>query len=116
VPPSERPNQGNSPGWSLQSVPAPDRGVVVLASGEFDIAAVPDLRRAVSAAGKAQPKPARVVLDLSRVTFLDAAMLNTLVAERRKLQSAGGDLEVVGVTKWSMRVIEICGLRDTLGL
>jgi anti-anti-sigma factor len=116
MPQGQRSDQGDPPGWSLQSVPALDRGMVVLASGEFDIAAVPDLRRAVAAAGKAQPKPARVVLDLSRVTFLDAAMLDTLVAERRKLQSAGGDLAVVGVTKWSMRIIEICGLRDTLGL
>ena len=116
MPRSQRPEQGNSPGWSLQSVPAPDRGVVVLASGEFDIAAVPDLLRAIAAAGKAQPKRARVVLDVSRVTFLDAAMLNALVGERRRLQSAGGDLAVVGVTKWSMRIIEICGLRATLGL
>ena len=90
--------------------------MVVLASGEFDIAAVSDLRRVIAAAGKAQSKPARVVVDLSRVTFLDAAMLNTLVTERDRLQSAGGDLAVVGVTKWAMRIIDICGLRTTLGL
>ena len=116
MPRGQSPDQGNSPGWSLQSAPALDRGVVVSASGEFDIAAVPDLRRVIAAAGKAQSTPARVVVDLSRVTFLDAAMLNTLVAERGRLRSAGGDLEVVGVTKWAMRIIDICGLRTTLGL
>jgi anti-anti-sigma factor len=116
VPPRQRPGQGKSPGWSLEPVPALDRGVVVLASGEFDIAAVGDVRRVIAAAAKSQPRPARVVIDLSRVTFLDAAMLNTLVGERTKLVKAGGDLVLVGVSSWSLRVIEICGLRETLGL
>jgi anti-anti-sigma factor len=116
VPSRQRPAPENSPGWSLNTVPALDRGAVVLASGEFDIAAVADVRRVVTNSAKAQPRPARVAIDLSRVTFLDAAMLNTLVSERRKLQAAGGELVLVGVTKWAMRVIEICGLRATLGL
>jgi anti-anti-sigma factor len=116
VPPRQRPDQGKPPGWTLETVPALDRGIVILASGEFDIAAVSDVRRVVARATKAQPRPPRVVVDLSRVTFLDAAMLNTLVGERRKLLGVGGDLLVVGVSAWSMRIIEICGLRQTLGL
>jgi anti-anti-sigma factor len=116
VPPRQRPEQGNSPGWSLQIVPALDRGVVVLASGEFDFAAMPDLRRAIADGAKAQARPARVFVDLSRVTFLDAAMLNTLVAERLALRAGGGELAVVGVTPWCLRVFDICGLRETLGL
>jgi anti-anti-sigma factor len=116
VPPRQRRGQGEPPGWSLEQVPALDRGVVVLASGEFDIASVSDVRRVITSAAKSQPRHARVVIDLSRVTFLDAAMLNTLVGERRKLVGMGGDLVVVGVTPWSMRIIEICGLRQTLGL
>jgi anti-sigma B factor antagonist len=116
VPPRQRPAQGKPPGWSLQPVPAPDRGVVILASGEFDIAAVSDVRRVIASATKSQPRPPRVVIDLSRVTFLDAAMLNTLVGERRKLVAAGGEFVLVGLTTWTMRIIEICGLRQTLGL
>ncbi|MCW2547017.1 MAG: anti-sigma factor antagonist [Mycobacterium sp.] len=116
MPPRQRPDQGKPPGWSLEQVPALDRGVVVLASGEFDIASVSDVRRVIASAAKSQPRPARVVIDLSRVTFLDAAMLNTLVGERRRLVGVGGDLVLVGVTTWSMRIIEICGLRQTLGL
>jgi anti-anti-sigma factor len=112
----QRPDQGRPPGWSLQQVPSPDYGVVVLASGEFDIAAVGDVHRVIASAAGVQPTRPRVAIDLSRVSFLDAAMLNTLVTERRSLQAAGGDLVVVGVTAWSMRIIEICGLRQTLGL
>lgn len=116
MPRRQSPDQGKSAGWSLESVPALDRGVVVLAAGEFDIAAVDDVRRVIAAAAKSQPRPPRVAMDLSRVTFLDAAMLNTLVGERRKLLSTGGELALVGLTKWSLRVIDICGLRQTLGL
>lgn len=89
---------------------------MILASGEFDIAAVGDVHRVIASAASAQGPRPRVSIDLSRVDFLDAAMLNALVAERRSLQAAGGDLVIVGVTNWSMRVIDICGLRETLGL
>jgi anti-sigma B factor antagonist len=116
VSPRERPDRGRVPLWSLTPVPAPDRGVVILAEGEFDIAAVPDVHRTIRRAAGTQPPPARVVIDLSRVTFLDAAMLNALVSERQHLLSADGDLVVTGVTNWSMRIINICGLRKTLGL
>ncbi len=114
--PRERSHPERAPLWSLQPVPAPDRGVVILAAGEFDIAAVSDVQQAISDAAGAQPTRPRVVIDLSRVTFLDAAMLNVLVAERQALLRAQGDLIVTGVSNWSMRIITICGLRKTLGL
>ncbi len=89
---------------------------VVRASGEFDMAAVSDVHRVIGHAAGRSGRPPRVVLDLSGVTFLDAAMLGALVTERRTLQGVGGDLTLSGVTKWSMRIMEICGLRETLGL
>ncbi len=56
------------------------------------------------------------MIDLSQVTFLDAAMLGALVTERQALRAAGGDLLLTGVSRWVMRIIEICGLRETLGI
>jgi anti-anti-sigma factor len=116
LPSRQRSDPGVSPGWSLHAEPLPGGGILVLAAGEFDIAAVPDVHRVISQSALAQVPPARVVIDLSAVSFLDAAMLSALVTERRALLGAGGDLHVRGVTEWSLRIIDICGLRETLGL
>lgn len=89
---------------------------VVRASGEFDLASVDDVHRVIGRAAAELSAPATVVVDLSAVTFLDAAMLGALVTERRALRDAGGDLQLTGVSAWTMRIIEICGLRAILGL
>ncbi len=89
---------------------------MIVASGEFDIAAVPEVHSVIREAAGRAPAPARVTIDLAGVTFLDAAMLGALVSERHALQDAGGELELTGVSAWVHRVIDICGLRDTLGV
>jgi anti-anti-sigma regulatory factor len=43
-------------------------------------------------------------------------MLGALVTDRRAIRDNGGDLQLTGVSAWAMRIIEICGLRVTLGL
>lgn len=111
-----RPDPGNPAGWSLSVGRAEDSAIVITARGEFDVAAVPDVHRAVIQAANSLGPAARIIVDLSQVTFLDAAMLGALVTERQALQLTGGDLIVAGVTPWSLRIIEICGLRETLGV
>jgi anti-anti-sigma factor len=116
VPPRERHDTGRAGGWSLDAEQTSPERALVRAAGEFDLAAVDDVHRAIGAAAAALAQPATVVVDLSAVTFLDAAMLGALVTERRAMQAAGGDLQLVGVSAWAMRIIDICGLRQTLGL
>jgi anti-sigma B factor antagonist len=116
VPARQREDSGTPPGWSLQVVANTDGEALVTASGEFDVAAVPDVHRTIRQAASTVQPPALVIIDLSDVTFLDAAMLGALVTERTALRDAGTDLVVVGVTPWAMRIIDICGLRATLGL
>ncbi len=43
-------------------------------------------------------------------------MLGALVTERQAIRARGGDVLLSGVSPWAMRIIEICGLRATLGL
>ena len=93
-----------------------DMEIVVRAFGEFDIAAVDDVHRVIVQAAGASGRPARGVIDLAGVSFLDAAMLSALVTERSALQRAGGDLRLQGVSSWSLCIIDICGLRETLGV
>ncbi len=88
---------------------------MIRALGEFDIAAVTDVHRVISQTVE-RAGALRVVIDLSGVTFLDAAMLSALVTERRKLLDSGGDLVLQDVNSWSLHIIDICGLRETLGV
>jgi anti-anti-sigma factor len=88
----------------------------VEARGELDVAALPELRGAIARAAGGGSRPAQVVLDLSEVTFLDAAVLGALVAERRALQAAGGTLRLAGVSPKLRRLIGLTGLREMLGL
>jgi anti-sigma B factor antagonist len=116
VPARQREDSGSPPGWSLHTVTVTDAEALVTASGEFDVAAVPDVHRTIREAASTLRSRGRVLIDLSDVTFLDAAMLGALVTERARLSETGSELVLVGVTPWAMRIIDICALRETLGL
>lgn len=116
MPSRERQDPEATPGWSLDATRTSDHTAVVRAAGEFDLAAVADVHRVIARAAAELSAPATIVVDLSAVTFLDAAMLGALVTDRRALLEAGGDLQLTGISAWTMRIIEICGLRTTLGL
>jgi anti-anti-sigma factor len=114
-PPSD---SGPVSGWSFTVQPPTGSGLPgrVEAHGELDVAAVPELREAIAEAARTSRSHGPVVLDLSHVTFLDAAVLGALVAERQALHAAGGALTLSGVTPRAARLIRLAGLRETLGL
>ena len=116
MPSRQRQDPDPPAGWSLDASQVTASEVLVRASGEFDLAAVDDVHRSIGQAAAGLSPPAVVVVDLSGVTFLDAAMLGALVTERRAIRRSGGDLRLTGVGAWAMRIIDICGLRATLGL
>ncbi len=110
------PDQLGPGGWSLNVGCKPGGTVIITARGEFDVAAVADVQQAISSAVSLAETPPHLVVDLSEVAFLDASMLGVLVAARHSLRARAGDLVITGVTPWALRIIEICGLRQTLGL
>ena len=71
--------------------------VVVTAAGELDLAVQSDLIGAYRDAIAQQAEP-RIVVDLSRVTFMDSTALGTLVAAAKKVKARGGTLSVVGAS------------------
>lgn len=83
--------------------------VVLSASGELDLAAVPELRAQLAAAHLAG---ATVVLDVRDVTFMDSSGLAVLLAADRRLRSTGGRLRLAHVADDVLRVLRICGLAD----
>lgn len=87
-------------------------GLILHVSGELDLATVPELRarlhRALSSGASG------VVVDLSRVTFIDSTALAALVAARAKL---GPDrLGIVVTTPFVELVLEASGLDRVLAV
>jgi stage II sporulation protein AA (anti-sigma F factor antagonist) len=77
---------------------------VVRAGGEFDIAAVDELRSCVRGAIHRAP---RVVVDLRPVTFMDTFALRALVALQR---------EAICARDWSLHAVPGAGVQHVLDL
>lgn len=88
-----------------------DEAVVSLA-GEIDMLTAAQLSAAVNEL-LAEP-PARIVLDLDRVTFCDSQGLGTLVVLSRKASHAQSLLVLTNVGEFLQRVLDITGLRSAL--
>lgn len=73
--------------------------------GEIDIATSEELyHRLVQLGGR---EAGRVVLDLSRVTFMDCAGLRALIAFDNRLRASGGEIAVAAVSFRLSRFFEI---------
>jgi anti-sigma B factor antagonist len=76
--------------------------------GEIDVATSPKLEAVLDEAIAAQP--ARVIVELDSVTFLDSTGLRVLVEAQRRLQECGGTLVIDGMSEAVRRVLEVTGL------
>lgn len=79
-------------------------------SGELDMATAPWLRDhlveiAANGAG-------RVVIDVSRLSFIDSTGLSVLVSGWRRLRECGGDLVLAAPSPAIAKVLDIAGLRE----
>jgi anti-anti-sigma factor len=84
-----------------------DDVAVVRLGGEIDLHASDLLERAFTEAGERSPL---VVVDLAEVRFFDSSALGLMLALRRRLIGAGGNLIVVVDGHESERVFRITGL------
>ena len=99
------------PELSIAVERAPDEVVFHLA-GEIDVLTVAQLSTLVNEVLAAPP--ARIVLDMSGVTFCDSQGLGTLVVLSRKAQHARAVLALANVGEFLLRVLDITGLRSAL--
>jgi anti-sigma B factor antagonist len=93
---------------------AGDAGPVtaVAASGELDLATVPELQRAL---GKADPDSGPVVLDLRELDFMDCAGAHLLVDSDSRLRETGRSLLLVVVDRGPIdRLLALLGLSHHL--
>ena len=89
----------------------PSEAVVGL-TGEIDLSTAPRLSNTI--AELLAEAPARVVLDMSGVTFCDSQGLGTLVVLSRKATLAHSCLVLTNVGDFLLRVLDITGLRPAL--
>lgn len=81
---------------------------VIHAEGELDVACESRLRSLIAAAGP------RVVLDLSRVTFMDASSLGVLASAGERARLAGGAVRLVGASRQVRRIVTLTELDGVL--
>lgn len=83
--------------------PALEKSVVV--TGEVDMASAPALTRDLQAA--IREHPARVVVEMSGVSFLDSSGINSLVQARHLADSFGVELILDSPTEACQRVLKM---------
>ena len=99
------------PELSITVQRTPDEATYHLA-GEIDVLTVAKLSSMVNE--ELTDPPARIVLDMSGVTFCDSQGLGTLVVLSRKAQHARAVLALANVGDFLLRVLDITGLRSAL--
>ncbi|MDL5198646.1 STAS domain-containing protein [Streptomyces sp. ALI-76-A] len=80
---------------------------VLTLAGEIDHDTGQALRQALDASGAPRP---RIVVDLSRVTFMDSTGINIFVAAHRTLTDAGGWIRLAAPGESVMRTLQIVGV------
>ncbi|MFC8146788.1 STAS domain-containing protein [Streptomyces paradoxus] len=83
-------------------------GICVLTlAGEIDRDTGQPLRQALDASGTPRP---RIVVDLSRVTFMDSTGINIFIAAHRALTEAGGWIRLAAPSEAVLRLLQIVGV------
>ena len=83
--------------------------LVAWLAGELDHHAAEDVRRELDAALDRR-RGGRLVLDLSRLTFMDSSGIGVVIGRYKKVKSTGGRLAVRGLTEKTDRILRLAGL------
>jgi anti-sigma B factor antagonist len=91
---------------------APDgKAVIVALGGEIDLQHSPQVR--VRLIEEAKSMPARLVVDLSGVTYMDSSGVASLVEGMQRVRAYGGQMMLVGPSDRVRSIFEIAKL-DTI--
>ena len=89
-----------------------ENAIVVVAAGELTLRESPDFHAFLI--DLCEKSPARLVINLSEVTFIDSSGVGTLTDIFRRLKKADGMLALVGLKKMVRSVFEITRLDKLL--
>ena len=80
--------------WRSSQKPDRDRPIVLPFKGEIDLHVFPEITASLSAL--IEKKPRHLVVDVSRVTYIDSAGLAALIVAMQKVEAYGGQFSLVG--------------------
>jgi anti-sigma B factor antagonist len=86
----------------------PDASNVLPLEGEIDLHVSP--RVALSVNAMVEQKPARLVVDLSRVTYIDSSGLAVLIEGMQNVEAYGGKFSLAGLQENVRPIFEIARL------
>jgi anti-sigma B factor antagonist len=98
---------------SLSSEMVGDRRVLDVA-GEVDVYSAPSLRERVTAL--LQPESMHLVVDLTRISFIDSTGLGVLVAGQNRAGELGGGLSLVCQQERVLKLFRITGLDQVFAI
>jgi anti-anti-sigma factor len=87
----------------------PQGCLVVQICGELDIATAPELREQLLAILNRQTT-SRLILDLSKLEFMDSSGVAVLIDTDRRARLLGGSVALVAPQRSVSRVLQICGV------
>jgi anti-anti-sigma factor len=100
--------------YAIAERPSPPGVVVLVLSGEFDLAVVPVARERLEQA-RAQ-RPRAIVLDMSEVTFADSSALRELLRLEAAMGSDGALLVLAAPSPAVERLLDLTRARDLLAV
>lgn len=89
-----------------------DDGIIVTVSGEVDFCTEGLLQQALLRIMR--ERSARLLLDLSGVSFMDCAGLRALLTTRRRAELRGGSMRLIAASRAVRRIIELTGAHEAL--
>lgn len=89
-------------------MPSKTRPNVLSLEGEIDLHVSPNLTAALNR--MIDKKPKQLVVDLSRVTYIDSAGLAALIDGMQKIEAYGGKLALAGLQETVRSIFEIARL------
>jgi anti-sigma B factor antagonist len=85
---------------------------IVDVAGEVDMNTATELGDVLAEAS--ERKPSRLIVDLTKVGFIDSMGLSVLVRNAKVMLAAGASFEIVCADKGLMQVFELTGLDEVL--
>lgn len=92
-----------------------DGWTVVSITGELDVTTRSELDMYLVALPSATTPP-KIVVDLSRVDFMDTSALTTLMRHWKRVTANGGELRLAGANYRNARVLWITGIARKIGM